>query len=919
MAMKTFLEEVVSDIISEKVVDDDLVLVVPSKRASLFLLQKFAQSTSKAGFAPTIYTIEEFIGLVSGLTYASNTQLIFELYQVYKTIHGKKADNFHDFSNWGNTLLQDFNEIDRYLIPQKKLFDYLSAIQETNHWYVKPEKTPMIEAYIEFWNSLETIYHQFSKHLLSQNIGYQGLVYRKASENIEEYAAEMNEGSHYFIGFNALNTSESTIIQSLLDQKKAEIYWDIDPFFIEDPVHDAGYFVRSYLKNWSHFEKNTLKGPAPNYLKEKNINIIGVPRNVSQAKYVGSLLQQFTSDKQHSPQRTAVILGDENLLNPLLNSIPDVVSSINITMGLPLSQTPAASLYSEFIALYLNWNSKGWYYNDIISLVSHPYIKRLFKEPEETLTRLYKEIREKNWVYIQPEQLHNLSEEDRSILQVLFSRNYTSPGNLLDASIEVAQELKDRFESFGDSIALEYLAKTITVINEIKIYLNKFDFINDIKSFQSLFRELTNKETLDFYGKPLEGIQLMGMLESRNLDFETVIITSLNEGILPSGKTSGSFIPFDLKQEFKMPTYKEKDAVYTYHFYRLLQRAKNIYLLYNTEPDVLEGGEKSRFISQLLSENRVKGSIRQIIASPSMSLTVPIKKSIAKDVSVLSLLRERARKGFSPSSLSSYIRDPIDFYKKYVLRIRESEEVEENIAANTFGTIIHASIEILYQPFVGSVLSPEAIRERISLIPEVVRNAFSEYYPNVSLTEGKNLIAYHVIQRYLQKFLEMEIESSRNHKIELLAVEEELSTTITVQGLEFPICLKGTIDRIDKKDGVLRILDYKTGNTKNTEVEITEWDTITTEPDKGKAFQMMAYSLMYYEKYGMENFEAAIIPFRSLENGFMRFCTKAASGGRYAKKDYTITPATLFAFREQFQLLMRKIFDQEVAFEAPQN
>ncbi len=261
-----------------------------------------------------------------------------------------------------------------------------------------------------------------------------------------------------------------------------------------------------------------------------------------------------------------------------------------------------------------------------------------------------------------------------------------------------------------DAITLEYLVQLHVVFNEMKEYMNKYDFISDLKSFQSLYKELLAKETLDFYGEPLEGIQIMGMLESRNLDFETVVITSVNEGVLPSGKTNSSFIPFDLKKEFKLPTYKEKDAVYTYHFYRLLQRAKNVYLLYNTEPDVLEGGEKSRFITQLLTEDAGERKITHSVASPAMELPIRENETIEKEISVLNALKERAQKGFSPSSLSQYIRNPIDFYKKYVLGIKESIDVEEVIAANTFGTVIHSSMEALYTPFIGTRLSPEKLK-----------------------------------------------------------------------------------------------------------------------------------------------------------------------------------------------------------------
>lgn len=914
--MKTFLEEVVSEISSRHTINDQLILVVPSKRASLFLLQLFAKTAKKPCFAPTIYTIEEFVSHLSGVRYASNTVLLFELYHVYKSLKGNEADSFYDFSKWGGTLLQDFNEIDRYLIPPQKLFSYLGAIQETNHWSLNPDKTPMIEAYVKFWKSLEPLYNLFSEHLLSLQIGYQGLVYRKASEAIDSYVNQIADQSHVFIGFNALNTAESHIFQTLLSRNKADIYWDIDPVFLEDPIHDAGFFIRSYLKNWKSLSNKPLKGSEANYQSEKEINIIGIPKRVSQAKYAGALLHKLSSGGQTSQNSTAVILGEENLLNPMLNAIPPSISRLNITMGLPLSQTPVAGLFGEFISLYVNKQREGWYHKDLISLVAHPYIKGLFEKPEKVLASLNKKTRESNWVYIKASQLKEMDESEFPVFRLLFSEAFTTPVTLLKASIALTSALKERFDSKNDSVGLEYLSKMQTVLNEISTFIGKYEFIQDLKSFQSLFRELMSKETVDFYGKPLEGIQLMGMLESRNLDFETVIITSLNEGILPSGKTNSSFIPFDLKREFRMPTYKEKDAVYTYHFYRLLQRAKKIYLLYNTEPDVLQGGERSRFISQLLTEKRKEGSIHHYVAVPPIKLPVPVPNTVGKDVSVLEVLRTRAEVGYSPSALATYIKDPIAFYKKYVLRIRETEEVEENIAANTFGTIIHASLESLYAPLVGSLLRPETLKPLLADIPDVVREAFSKHYPNVTLDRGKNLIAFQVIQRYLENFIRDEIVACSRHQIKLLAVEEDIITPLKVPGLDFPIHLRGTIDRIERRDGVIRILDYKTGNATNSEVEITEWEEVVSDPKKSKAFQMMSYALMYHLKYPEETFEAGIIPFRNMDKGVFRLCYKSSGEGSGSKKDFTLTPAVLKAFREQLHQLLLTLCDLEIPFEA---
>ncbi len=912
--MRSFLEEVVADIISQKEVSDDLVLVVPSKRAGIFLLQQFSKTTKTASFAPTILTIEEFVKQLSGLRYASNTQLFFELYSVYQTLHKEQSESFYSFSKWGNTLLQDFNEIDRYLIPPHEIFSYLTAIQETNHWYLQPKKTPLIESYIRFWESLEPIYNAFKAHLSQLGVGYQGMVYRKAHENINEYVRTIKDGTHFFIGFNALNAAESQILQTLLAEQKAEVFWDIDPCFLQDHIHDAGVFIRSYLKNWPYYTSNTPKGPKPLYNSEKNIRITGVPKNVSQAKYVGSLLRELYEKDKAILKRTAIILGNENILNPVLHSIPSNISNINVTMGFPVASTPAASLFNEFISLYVTKQEKGWYYNDLLSFISHPYLQSLFKTPLKTTSDLANIIKEKNLIYIQAHNLRKLITTDQDVLALLFSEFFTTPKELLEASVSLLLSLRTHFSTEKDSIPLEYLVQLHVVFKEMNKYMDKYDFISDLKSFQSLYQELLDKETLDFYGEPLEGIQVMGMLESRNLDFETVVITSVNEGILPSGKTNSSFIPFDLKKEFNLPTYKEKDAVYTYHFYRLLQRAKNVYLLYNTEPDVLEGGEKSRFITQLLTEEKGPKNITHFIATPAMELPIRENETIEKDSTIINILKDRAQKGFSPSSLSQYIRNPIDFYKKYVLGIKESIDVEEVIAANTFGTVIHSSMEALYTPFIGSRLSPEKLKMLLPEIPVVVKEHYYKHYPNVSLESGQNLIAYHVIQRYIEKFITSEIRESTHHNMELLALEEPFKTAIDVPGVPFPVFLRGTLDRVDKKDGVLRILDYKTGNVKATDVQITNWESLINDPDKSKAFQLLCYALMYREKHQTESFEAAIIPFRNLNAGLLTFALKEA--GNRSSKDTTISADTLTFFRQQLLHLIETICNTKEAFVA---
>jgi len=406
---------------------------------------------------------------------------------------------------------------------------------------------------------------------------------------------------------------------------------------------------------------------------------------------------------------------------------------------------------------------------------------------------------------------------------------------------------------------------------------------------------LANMETLDFIGQPLTGFQIMGMLESRNLDFETVIITSVNEGILPSGKANNSFIPFDVKRDYGLPTYKEKDAIYVYHFYRLIQRAKNIYITYNTEPDVLEGGEKSRLITQLLTDKNLKPNITHTIATPKISIDPKPLIKIEKDGQFMEDLKAFALQGFSPTSLTNYIRNPIDFYTRNILKINDLEEVEENIAANTFGTIIHDSLEQLYTPLIDQVLTEEHIKTLKKQVPEVVQQHFTKNLSGVDVSKGKFLLVYNVILKYLHNFLDNELKQLKRHEIKILALEERYEELITVPGLDFPIKLKGTLDRVDEFDGTICIIDYKTGKVEAKNVKVTDWEALITDYDKSKAFQLLCYAYLYSKKHAKSDVQAGIISFKHLSKGLFPFSED---------KDTRIHTDTLATFENYlFQLI----------------
>ncbi|MBT8313724.1 MAG: PD-(D/E)XK nuclease family protein [Maribacter sp.] len=911
--MRSFLEEIVSQIYIEHGSVEDTIFVLPSKRAGTFLRNSIASTTKKTIFAPEIYSIEEFVGNIAGLSSATNTQQLFELYYAYLSQNREAKEGFLEFSKWGQTLLQDINEIDRYLIDPAKLFSNLSAIQEINHWYLAAEKTKLVEDYIEFWNNLERLYETFNQRLLKQGIGHQGLIYRKAYEKLESYLGTNQNNRYVFIGFNALNSAESKIIQSILESQNADIYWDVDNYYLDDPIHDAGYFIRQHQKNWPYLQKNPLQGISSFFSHKKNIEVVGVPKNISQVKYVGSLLKSINNENSEYLKRTAVILSDESLLNPLLNSIPTEIEKVNVTMGYPLNKSNFESFFTQFFDLYVNRQKHGWYYKHVLSFLSHSYTHLLLQEGVDNLAQiLTSAIKDKNITFLQENKISTHVNNKSKKLDKLFFDKSPSAKQFVERCIEIVLLLKPEVQASGNPLALEELYRFYTLFNQIGELLEKHDFINDLKSLQTLFKELLSMENMDFKGDPLEGLQLMGMLESRNLDFETVIISSVNEGIIPSGKSNNSFIPFDLKRNIGLPTFKEKDAVYTYHFYRLLQRAKNIYLIYNTEPDVLEGGERSRLITQLLTDGKISENITEFIAVPEIKVEPKKECRIIKDKSLMDLIQKHGEKGFSPSSLSNYIRNPIDFYKQHLLGINDLLEVEETVAANTFGTIIHDVLEDLYTPMLGEYLSSEKLKTAKSRIDGLVNKHFRKSYADISYLRGKNLIAYNVINKYIGNFIDQEIAECQRHQIKILGLEKKMQLDLNIPQLDFPVKLKGKLDRIDEKDGVLRILDYKTGKVMANQVEVFDWSLITADYKYSMAFQLLCYAYMYNDKAHLNELEAGIVSFKNLKAGILGFATKESKGSR--RKDKMITPETLVAFVKELKKLILEIYNPEVPF-----
>ncbi len=909
--MTTFIDKVLQEILSRDTNISEYTFILPSKRAGSFLLHQLAAYTKSPIFAPKILSIEDFAQEVAGLQSVDNITALFEFYTAYKKCtQNENLEDFDTFSTWAQTLLHDFNEIDRYLLDYKSFFGYLSRIQEVSHWSLQKERTPLMENYLSFWNKLPLYYEQLKEQLEKRGFAYQGMVYRRASERIEDYESE-NKNPHIFIGFNALNTAEQEIFQYMLGKGSAEVFWDIEGTFFYDEEHDVSHFHRYYASRWPYYKEHTIKSFSADYSRDKHIEVIGVPKNIGQSKYVGELLSKMSSEEIRN---TAVVLGDESLLLPTLNSLPPNVEEVNVTMGFALKNAPVTFLFDHLLKIHSSHKDK-WYYKDLSGLINHPLFQNITKGKSR---ELLEKIKKENLVYISTESiLKYSSKETAQLYKLCFSHWGGSPKQAVANLQELIYLFKKNLDPNKDKIGLEFLYQLHLLMNKLNNLLQEYPHIQSIKTLHSLYNSLVSMQTVDFRGKPFTGLQLMGVLESRVLDFKNVILLSVNEGVLPAGKSSNSFIPFDLKCSYNLPTYKEKDAIYAYHFYHLLQRANKAYLLYNTESDGLNAGEKSRFLLQLEMEKKEQHSLSHYTVVPKVPAIKSECRVIHKTPAVMAKLAEVAGRGFSPSALTSYVRNPLDFYKQYVLGIREREEVEETVAYNTLGTVVHDTLEKFYKQWEGEELTIENLEKAVDETAKEIHKQFNIHYTSQPIKNGKNLLIFEVAKRYVINFLKSEMSNvEKGNSIKILQVENSLSCRFPMKEVPFPVQLKGMVDRVDVYNGKMRIIDYKTGKVEQSKVEIVDWEEINSDYDKySKPFQVLMYAFLLNAEQAIAGpVEAGIISFKNLQNGFLKF-SKKDKNGRGATKDSEINKDTFDAFEKQLRNLILEICDPNIPFE----
>jgi len=939
--MSVFLEKVTDHLTSRWGSDlGDICIVLPNRRAGLFLRKYLAIKISRTIWSPQIFSVEDFVASISGLRLLDPILVIAELYKVHRELEGKKSQAFEEFMSWAPQLIADFNEVDRNLIDAVRLFSYLDEAKAVALW--NPDRRPLTDfekQYLHFYNSLISYYQKFVSLLLEKKAATQGLLFRTAALNIDTFAKELPWKHIVFAGFNALTKAEEYIIRFLYQNGMADLLWDADSFYLEDEQQEAGSFLRLWFRKWNLREPKWIF----NDLMEdrKHIEIIGVPNNVGQAKLCGEILSGLEKSGKVNEQ-TAVVLPDERLLFPMLNSIPVKIKDLNITMGLPLRHTPLSGLLVAVFLLHLNpekftRNKSGkmrkFYFRDVLNVLQHPYIKQmaavLMKENDFAFRELLSILKSANKVFISKEEIthpgNDLFSSELNFLESAFEP-WSDPivalkclQNLVEG-IRDACMLNNNPETKGSfRLELEYLYLFSTILHQLRLIMESNEIIKSNAALFKLFTQMTESTTIPFYGEPLKGIQLMGMLETRTLDFENLIILSCNEDLLPSSKHINSFIPFDIKRDFGIPTFWHKDAVYAYHFYRLLQRSKHVWLLYNTEPGELGGGDKSRFLRQIIHElhsfnPEIKIS-EKILALPTSDDPLVKTISVPKTATVMNLLEIKAQKGFSPTSLNAFRKCQLSFYLSEVAGIKEPEAPEETIDPKILGKAVHLALNNLYKPFLGHQIPSKNITGMKSKSSEALDHAFSKVFPGPDVNYGKNLLllgaAKKLVSRYLhseEEFLE-ELEQ-QNQSMKIIDLEKYLETTLEIDyaGKTFPVKLKGIIDRIDLIGNYYRIIDYKTGNVEERQLICKNWIDLQTEPDLDKVFQLLFYSVMLYSRkqYRDFTFQAGIISLKKVANGFMRVRLPSED----SQTPETVIDATsIESFRGILKTLISSIFD----------
>lgn len=924
----------------------DVWVILPTRRAVSVFLDELAACSDRPFLAPHALAVDDFITQAAGVQLIDSVSLLFELFDVFKEID--PLVEFEQFIGWASVLLADFDRMDQYLVSPTELFSYLTAAKTLERWQVdRPSsaqpivETPGTARYFKLFENLHTAYNALHQRLTEQRLAYRGMAYRLLAQDVESLIRDnLAYERVYFVGFNALSRAEEHIIRVLVDAQKAELIWDADQYYIRDWGQEAGEFLRRYRDNGWFFSKQNqedLAQQSNNLLgTEKNIRVVGVPNASMQAKVAGKIYsdwQRAWSKEQGARPKTAIVLADETLLIPVLYALDENVTDLNVTMGLSLRSSLLFTLVDTLFEMQRTvheFRTKDgrdlripkYHHRHVVKVLNHPFVKQYerirelmwpgeFLEsgevlpPEPLFQWIAKVIVKDQRVYLTEKEMRELGQDD-PLIRVLFTRwPNDNPMKAIRVFYELIELLREVYRISQDAIEIEYLYLFFTLLKQLEATLEgQRDATVDrtpgsmppapnaghpaitVRSFRQFLYELIRQTSIPFTSEGKSQLQIMGMLETRALDFERVIILSVNEGVLPQSRKLNSLIPFDIAAELHMPTYREQEAVMAYHFYRLLQRASEIVLLHTTSTDAYGNskGEPSRFIRQIEHElvPRAKGLIR--ISHPTVRFGQKGSSTVADltdlrvpktDAIRAELITTLTTRGLYPSYLNQFVSCSMRFYFSRIVNISEEEDIEEKMGAAEFGSWLHMVLERLDKDY---RLKNLPIDE--SIIKNLLEEEFAKSMKGRVIESGMNLLLYELAQKLM---LDFQREQSKLTGLTVIGTEQTLETYLMVplaDGQEIRVRIAGKVDRIEQFGDQIRIVDYKTGRvdlSDKTPADLSEKLLKDGKEEKMRQLWLYRYlALKNISEYGglpRDKAKRDIFPARGLpvEAGFYSF------------------------------------------------
>ncbi len=939
--METFLQLVAQDLHSK--IGNDLsrvALVFPNKRASLFFNEYLAAQSDKPIWSPAYVSISELFQQLSTLKLGDSIMLVCELYKIFRE-ETDSNESLDDFYFWGELLISDFDDVDKNTVDADKMFANLQELKNImdDYEFLEPEQeeaikqffqnfsidkqTQLKEKFVSLWNCLGAIYNRYKEQLRTLGVAYEGMLYRDVIESID--TEKLPYDKFVFVGFNVLNKVEHKFFEILQNKEKALFYWDYDQFYTKDrakdePHHEAGEFI---LRNLRDFPNELPKEYFDKLQYAKKVRFISAPTENAQARYLPEWIEDI-KDKTDKEKECAVVLCNETLLLPVLHSIPDSVKNVNITMGFPLAQTPVYSFINALLELQTTgYKAKeGRYlYDAVKSVLKHPYTLQcstVAEGLEEKLTKnnrfypLPSELKGDEFLSLVFEPAQSNKELCRYILTLL-------------KEVSIIYRKEEAEDDIFNQLYRESLFKSYTLVNRLLSLIEDGELDVRIDTFKRLLNRLLTSANIPFHGEPAIGMQIMGVLETRNLDFKNLLMLSLNEGQLPKSGGDSSFIPYNLRKAFGMTTIEHKNSVYAYYFYRLIQRAENITLMYNTSSDGLNRGEWSRFMLQFLVEWDHDISLEYLEAgqSPQSARAITIDKTpdiMSRLLHRFDLNSNGKASLLSPSALNSYLDCRLRFYYRYIAGLKGPEEVTAEIDSALFGTIFHYTAELIYKDLSahGKEIKQddlEALLNNPAKIQAYVDNAFKKEFFQIEQTEraeynGLQLINSKVIASYIHQLL-------RNDKYNTpffmegmeYKAKEELDVA-TASG-NIKLLVGGTIDRIDRKDDTLRIVDYKTGGSPKNPESIEK----LFSRDKDRAnyiFQTFLYAYIMSRKQSLKVAPALLYIHRAASESYSPVIEIGKGKDKMPVYNFSFYEDR---FKELLDELLQEIFNPEVPFD----